>query len=449
VDANAEGLSAAETAERVKNMDPLLVAVVVYGHNPSASTQNMPAAGSVCTQIKGLMPETQVLLVGGHVAALPARTLSEEDADFVCGGEGPYTVLDLLTALRQSTSPDLSKIRDLYFMEEGRVTCASAAPLVTSLDDEMPGVAWDLLPMGLYRAHNWHCYQGLQRQPYAALYTTLGCPFHCQFCCIQAPFRRGEGALSPKRSGGSYRMWSVDLVLAELETLVSLYGVKNIKLADEMFVLNSKHVLGICEGIVERGLDLNIWAYARVDTIKNDFLERLKDAGINWLAFGIEAGSDRVRDSVSKGIGDTDIVGIMNMVRRAGIYVGANYIFGLPEDNLQSMQATLDLALEINSEFANFYCAMAYPGSKLYDLAVANKWPLPDNWAGYSQLSKETKPLPTNYISSDEVLRFRDQAFQIYHSSQRYLAMIEQTFGLATVNHIGEMARQNIERSYE
>jgi len=56
-----------------------------------------------------------------------------------------------------------------------------------------------------YRAHNWHCLDGSPRQPYASVYTTLGCPYHCSFCCIQAPFKSGEQAAGLKMSTNSYR----------------------------------------------------------------------------------------------------------------------------------------------------------------------------------------------------------------------------------------------------
>ena len=100
LDADAEGLTPDETAEQITEMAPLLTAVVVYGHNPSASTQVMPAAGAICRAVKNRARELKLLLLGGHVAALPRRTLVEEDADFVCGGEGPYTILELLQALK-------------------------------------------------------------------------------------------------------------------------------------------------------------------------------------------------------------------------------------------------------------------------------------------------------------------------------------------------------------
>jgi anaerobic magnesium-protoporphyrin IX monomethyl ester cyclase len=135
-------------------------------------------------------------------------------------------------------------------------------------------------------------------------------------------------------------------------------------------------------------------------------------------------------------------------VRAAGINVIANYIFGLPEDDLESMQATLDLALELNCEFANFYSAMAYPGSQLYTLAIQQAWPLPEKWSGYSQHSYDTLPLPTKHLSGPEVLRFRDHAFQFYFSNPKYLDMIAAKFGDGTAEEIKRMSSHWLERKY-
>jgi radical SAM superfamily enzyme YgiQ (UPF0313 family) len=448
LDAEAEGLSALEAAERAVEMDPLLTSVVVYGHQPSASTQNMPVAGAICTAIKERAPHLKVLLVGGHAAALPERTLREEDADFVCGGEGPVTVLELLQVLKSGPPNDYAKARGLWYYDGTAIRTNAPAPLVKELDQEMPELAWDPLPMQQYRAHNWHCFGHLQRQPYAAIYTTLGCPYHCTFCCIQAPFKSGERLLGFKESVNSYRFWSPQSVIAQIDKLVNQYGVRNLKIADEMFVLNRRHVLGICDLIIERGYDLNIWAYARIDTVKEGMIEKLKRAGFNWLCLGIESASERVRDDVQKGYAQDEVYKTVETVRAAGINVLANFIFGLPEDDLNSMQQTLDMALELNCEFANFYSSMAYPGSQLYNLAVKEAWPLPEKWSGYSQHSVDTLPLPTKYLSGSEVLRFRDHAWQVYFNSPRYLDMITRKFGPDTAQHIREMASHKLERAH-
>lgn len=445
IDAEAEELSPEAVAERVEHLRPVLSAVVVYGHQPSASTQIMTAAGQVCSSIKQRTRAQQVLLLGGHVAALPERTLREEDADFVAAGEGLHTLVDLVSALK-TPAPALANVPGLWYRGEENICRTPDRPLVADLDGAMPGVAWDLLPMERYRAHNWHCLGGLDRQPYAALYTTLGCPYHCNFCCIQKVFRSGERAAGFAESVNSYRFWSADRVVEQIDLLVERYGVRNIKIADEMFVLNRRHVLALCDRLIERRHGLNLWAYARVDTVKEDMLDRLKAAGFNWLALGIEAGSGRVRADADKDFDQDEIYQTVERIRRAGISVIGNYIFGLPEDDAGTMQATLDLALDLNCEFANFYSAMAYPGSPLYERAVRQGVPLPENWTGYSQHSRDCLPLPTRYLPARQVLRFRDEAFLRYYTDPSYLEMIRSRFGPDTVAQIEQMTRCRLER---
>jgi radical SAM superfamily enzyme YgiQ (UPF0313 family) len=446
IDAEADELTPAEVAQRVVELDPILNVVVVYGHQPSASTQIMPASGDVARAIKAAAPEQKVLMVGGHVAALPGRTLEEEACDFVGAGEGLYTIVDLARSLKASaTHAELSKVRGLWYREKGTMNFTPNAPLLQNVDVEMPGIAWDLLPMQKYRAHNWHCFGDLQRQPYAAIYTTLGCPYHCTFCCIQAPFKSGEKELGLKETANSYRYWSPKLVGDELERLANM-GVRNIKIADEMFVLNKKHVLGICDEIIDRGLTFNIWAYARIDTVKEGMLPKLKEAGFNWLAFGIEAANSRVQADVDKRFDEQDVYDTVAKVKAAGINIIGNFIFGLPEDDLASMQETLDMALNLNCEFANLYSAMAYPGSPLYNSALAQGWELPEKWSGYSQHAVDSKPLRTKYLSSAEVLSFRDGAFQKYFSAPGYLEMVRARFGQETVDHIRRMTTHKLVR---
>ncbi|MCI0415657.1 B12-binding domain-containing radical SAM protein [bacterium] len=443
LDAEAELLTYEETVSRILEANPVLTVFVVYGQQPSASTQCMPAAGDVARMIKEANPALKIMFIGTHPSALPEKTLREEATDFVCQGEGPYTILGVLEALK-SGSDQFRSIGGLWYMENGTVASSPVFNNIKNLEEELPGMAWDLLPMKNYKAHNWHCWDHIHdRQPYASLYASFGCPYKCSFCCINAPF-----------GGSGIRYFSPQSVIKEIDILVNDYGVKNIKFADEMFVLKPAQVLGICDLIIERSYKLNIWAYARVDTIRDPFLEKLKKAGFNWLGIGIESGSKYVRDGVEKGrFGDEDIAKIVAKTRAHGIYVGANYIFGLPDDTFESMQATLDLALQLNTEWANFYSAMAYPGSPLHKMAVDQKLPLPENeggpgWIGYSQHAFETLPLPTNKLSSGEVLAFRDHAFHTYFSSPNYLGMMRTKFGQDVLDHVQFMTNHKLERKY-
>ncbi|GAG39793.1 unnamed protein product, partial [marine sediment metagenome] len=248
-------------------------------------------------------------VIGLHPSALPRKTLEEEAVGMICEGEGFYTVLDLL-----SERP-LSEIKGLWYKRNNHISANPRAELVNPDDLAMP--AWDLLPMHKYRAHNWHCFGRLdKRSPYGVIYTSLGCPFSCSFCCINAIF--GERKIryrDPKK------------VIADIDYLVRNYNIKNIKILDEMFDLNENHVIEICDLIIERKYDLNIWAYARVDTINERKLAKMKQAGINWLGIGFESANKNIREGSSKGrFTNEKVREVVKKVQAAGIYIGEGRI---------------------------------------------------------------------------------------------------------------------------
>jgi len=436
---DAPAMSAsAEEAARVATQDyaPTLIVIVCYGLQPSASTQNMTAAGEIVRLIREAGTDARILMMGTHPSALPELTMQEEETDFVCDLEGPVTILKVLEAINARIN-DFTSIPSLWSRNAGEIIRPSnSEPLLMDLDTEIPGIAWDLLPMEKYRSHNWHSFDHIHdRSPYAAIHTSLGCPYKCHFCCINSPFGKS-----------SYRMWSPEAVIKEIDYLVVNYGIKNLKFVDEMFVLNKNHVLGICDLLIERDYEVNIWAYARVDSVQERFLDKLKAAGVNWLCLGIESASNLVRDGADKIYGNEEIKDVVRRIQEAGIYIIGNYIFGLPDDNIERMQQTFDLALELNCEFANFYSAMAYPGSPLYNDAIREGIELPDTWKDFSQHGYNTKPLANKFCSAAEILSFRDNAFDAYFVHQPYLDMVEKKFGQDVVDHIKRMSSIPLKR---
>lgn len=431
LDANAENLDIGETSKKIEEYNPELVDIVIYGQHPSASTQLMFAASLLCKEIKKINPNRKIILSGLHPSALPEKTIKEEECNFVSEGEGFYTLLGLLE------KKDLKEIPGLWWKENNKIFYTKRAELIKDLTNELSDIAWDLLPMDKYKAHNWHCLGDLEsRNRYASISTSLGCPFNCSFCCINAPFGKHL-----------WRTWSPEWVLKQIDVLVKEYNVKNIKFIDELFVLNPEHFIPIAKGLAERNYNISIWAYARVDTTKEEYLKLFKKAGINWLALGFEAGNPGVMKEASKSqFTREDVLEIRKKIKNAGINVIGNFIFGLPEDNLKSMQETLDLANELNCEWQNFYCATAYPGSKLYEYAIKNNLPLPDSWEKFAQHHYEFMPLPTKYISAKEVLKFRDEAFQKYFTNSKYLEMIEKRFGKKARIHVEEMTKIKLKR---
>ena len=234
--------------------------------------------------------------------------------------------------------------------------------------------------------------------------------------------------------------------MKDIDCLVNNYQVKNIKIFDELFALKEDRVTQLCDLIIKGGYDLNMWAYARVDTVNERMLSKMKQAGINWVAYGFESASTKVRRGVSKKYAQDTLAKAVEMTRAAGMNIIANFIFGLPEDDFDTMQETLDMAMDFCFEYVNFYTAMAYPGSQLYTEALNKGIKLPEVWHGYGQYAAETLPLPTKHLSAEDVLYFRDKAFQDYFNNPKYLKMIGKKFGPEVVTHIEEMLQQKIQR---
>ena len=246
----------------------------------------------------------------------------------------------------------------------------------------------------------------------------------------------------------SYRMWSTKWVGDQLEYLVKTYGVKHVRIADEIFLLNLEHVEGICDEIIQRGLDLNIYVYARADTCGNQaLLVKMKRAGFNWVCIGFESSSQAVRQSVGKKYSNETVKAARENLRQAGIHLLANHIVGLRGETLEDMRATVAEAMEMMPEFWNVYASTPYPGSALYCEAVEKGWPLPKTWADYAQHSKGFTPHGTETMSPAEVVQFRDEAFRTFMANPVYQDHVGKIFGEVARKEVAEMGGNMLERA--
>ncbi|MDP3027332.1 MAG: radical SAM protein [Nanoarchaeota archaeon] len=435
LDANAENLDHEDTVNRIKNMDPKYVGIINYGQQANTSAPLMTETRNLINLIKEKDPGRIVILSGWNPSAIPERTTKEENCDFVIEGEGFYTYLAILQGKK------LDEVLGLWWKENNEIKHTGRPPTVQDLTNELSEIAWDLLPMDKYRSFNWLGLRDLDsRNKYASIYTSLGCPFKCKFCAIHATY--GERKM---------RFWKPEWVLKQIDGLVENYQIKNLKINDELFIFNRDHFLAIANGLIERKrsgkYSLNIAAFARVDSIKEEDLPLLKEAGFNWFELGIESGSRKVLDLASKGSYDREkIKDIVKKIHAKDIDLCANFLFGLPGEDYESMQDTLMLAFELMPAFPSFFAAMAPPGSDLYSECIEKGIPLPKEWIGYAQQGYDFLPLPTEILSAKEVLRFRDYAFNAYFRNPAYLQMIEKKFGKKARDHVEEMSKHDLKR---
>lgn len=457
LDVNAERLNIEQAYERIKQSNARLLCFVVYGQNVNAGTVGMGGAVSLSKYIKAQNNTTPIAYIGSYVQSLPKKTLLEEKSiDIVFTNEGVYALRNLLS---QSTIDinNLDNIKGIGWRKNNFPVLNPPEFVVPQekMDIDLPGYAWDLLPykerpLDLYRSPMWHAeYDHTKRSPYAALQTSLGCKFGCDFCMINIINRNDNEEIGVASNYSLMRYWSPEFIINEFDKLVKM-GVETIRIVDEMFLLNKKYYIPLCTMLKERGYGkfLRMWAYSRIDTVSNpELLKLVRAAGIKWLCLGIESGDRNVRLEVSKGkFQDVDIQKVVQHIHDSDIEIMANYIFGLPGDTYESMQKTLDLSKELCTVGWNAYAAMALPGSKLYKDAVDRGIPIPKTYDGFSFHSYDTLPLPTEHLTAAQILKFRDNAFSEYHSDPKVVDRIYKKFGQVAVDNINNMLRVTLKR---
>jgi len=453
LDTEVEQLDYEESVNTIALFNARIVCFVVYGQQPSASSQNMEGAVGIANLLKKHYPNTFILFVGAHVAALPIETLiKEESIDAVCQNEGVYTIRDLLKIDNLQDNSLLSKIKGLCYRSRNSkfIFTNPSMDIVPKdrLEIDLPGMAWDMLPdLKKYRTAGWHSWtNNSNKSPFASIYTSLGCPYRCSFCMINIINRTNSEEHISSADSNYFRYWSPDFIIKQFDYLADK-GITNIKIADELFVLNPNHFLKICKMIKDRGYKFNIWAYSRVDTCKPQYLDALKEAGVNWLALGIENPNTIIRKEIHKdGFKDIKILDLINLIHSHDIEIAANYIFGLPNDTKESMEFTLNFAKNNLTAMANFYSAMAYPGSPLYLQAKSKGLELPKNYVGYSQHAYETLNISNENLSSAEILKFRDYAWENFHSDSNYLDLLKNKFGNDAKDNVENMLKIKLKR---
>lgn len=394
----ADGLTNLDAVEYIKKTRPTEVGIICSGSNPSASTMTMVGAIELCQTIKKHLPNQKTFIWGGHPTVMPERTKLETGVDRVIIGDD--------------------------------FGCQPSA---------IPMVDWDRIDPTKFRAHNWHCFGKdiNNRSPYAVIWTTLGCPFQCEFCCINNVFEKRV-----------YKMRHMHDVIAEIDYLVKNHGIKHLKIMDELFVSNNhKRMNEFCDALIERKYDLNMWCFARTDTVNPEILAKLKKAGVNWIAYGFESINQASVTAQRKGSKVEEYAKIIKWTKDAGISIIGDFIAGFWEDNWDTLQATYDFMCEQNLEFINLYNLFIYPGTPLYDKYIKDgRRELPLSWDEYALYGENCKPVDTKYLKGWEVLKWRDDKYIEYYKRPEYLKMIEEKFGTETRDHVFKMAQTHLKR---
>ena len=289
----------------------------------SALTPHVNRAIRYAQRARQINPDV-ITVMGGPHATVDVDTFLDSGAiDYVIGGEAEDSIVDFARAI-EAGEDELAQVPGIAFVkQDGTRHVNPQPPLIKDLD-RVPFPAWDMLPFPRYSAMN--------KEKLFYIFTSRGCPFRCVFC-------------QKELTGRGFRTRSVENILDELQEIHDKYQPGNVLFIDELFTCQKQRVYDICEGIVKRGLKLNMSCETRVDMIDYDMARTMKKAGFNRMYFGVESVSQRSLDTLIKDYKADKVVECLKMMRRAGIWTKVFLIVGTPgetlEDTARGMKASM------------------------------------------------------------------------------------------------------------
>ena len=219
--------------------------------------------------------------------------------------------------------------------------------------DELPMPAFDYVSEGRYLN------KSLRKDNYFILSTSRGCPYSCSFCTMART---------------KVRMKSPDIVIEEITYLIKRLGTSRLSFFDETFTIDRERSLAICERLASCGYRLRWYCNTRVDCVDKELLNRMAEAGCEGISYGVESGSQRILDGAKKGTNVDEGRKAIAMTKASGITAYASFVLGLPGEDWETLNSTLDFVMSTKPNGAQFNLAVPYPGTSLYELALKKGW---------------------------------------------------------------------------
>lgn len=366
-------------------------------------TGNFHEAVRLARAIKKLKQPPLIIIGGVHITALPGEMRKYPFFDFAVIGEGEETLLELVKKIEKGQT-DFEKVLGLAFLKKTRLVLTPPRPYIKNLD-KLPMPAFDLLPP----ISKYHPSPGMYRKlPMTMVITSRGCPGQCIFC-YRAVFGNVYRARSPKN------------VVDEVETLVKKYGVREIRFCDDLFTFNEDRVMAICQELRRRKLKISWSCNGRANFITKRMLKAMKTAGCWQVAYGIESGNQEILNRTKKGLTLETIRNAVHITRQAGLETRGFFILGLPGENEQTLQQTIDFAKELHLSDALFSILIPYPGTEIAQKA-SKFGKVNRDFRNYHHQTTQNPPFIPHALSAKQILDYYRKAQREFFLRPSYLA---------------------------
>lgn len=404
IDAPAKPLNDQQTLDEIQKCMKNTFTLFVY----DTSTPSIKNDIRFVEKVKFICPDSFHVLVGTHPTACVEETFTYSSViDAIAVGEYDRIILRLAEILEGKNN--LSQVPGLaYRNEKGEIVQNEAMPLIEDLD-EIPFAS------AFIKKHlnEKDYFFAAAEYPEIQIFTGRGCPCRCNFCVYPQIMH-----------GHKYRARSPENVVEEFQYIQDHFpDVKEVVIEDDTFTIDKERVKKICSGLIERGIHKKLhWlCNARVNTLDFNTMKLMRRAGCNLIIPGLESGNQQILDNIKKGTQVAQFLPYVKNAKKAGLRVHACWMFGNQGENSQSMQDTLRLALKLNTDTAQFFPLIPYPGTEAYRWARENNYIEED----YEKYCKEdgthNTVLNLPGLSAEEMVSFCNIARRKYYLRLRYI----------------------------
>ena len=335
---------------------------------------------------KEINPEIITIAKGAAFLTLGEKILAEhESLDFGILGEAEETLKEILE------EQEKTRILGIYYKENGNVKFTGNRAFIEDLDS--------LVDNSIYRRPD-------NNKVQATIKVERGCPFHCFFC------------LATPVSGAKVRRRSVENIVAEIRECVEKYNIRNFLFWSDIFNLDKKWTMDLCQAIIDSGLKITWSANTRADTADLEMAKMMYKSGCRLVSIGVESGSQEMLEKMGKNITLNDVRRTVKVFKQAKIRIYNYFVIGLPWETEETVEETIKFAIELNSDFISFYTATPLPGSRFYDYAKE-----------HNLFDKETSfesayfypAVNTHYLTKERVFELHKSAIKRFYLRPMYI----------------------------
>ena len=401
IDAEMENMSCAEMVDEVVKFKPDIVGM-------TATTPFFHFVEAAARLIKKNIPEVAILLGGAHISVLKERAFKDcFDYGFI--GEADETFSEFLK--KHDADEDISRVPGILFRDGSNIRYTGDAIPVMNMDSLLPP-AYHLMKMEKYKMGTLY---GMKR--FTTIMTVRGCPFRCIFC-------------STKVFGRDIRKRSPELVVEEMKRLKERYRVDHFMFLDDTLTLDRRHILRICELIINRNIGITFEGSTRANLVDEEIIEKLREAGMIRISFGLEAVDENIRKRMRKEVPLDSYITANRLTNKYGIETLNSCMIGLPGETKDTIKKTLSFLRDTREvKQANISIAVPYPGTELYEMAKSEMYGLKlmiDDFSKFRRYNSAVMKVGDLYPR--DLIQLQNDAFaSIYLAPWRWIPVLKKS----------------------